>query len=322
MKNIIRSTYANLYLNAADGLGLQYRIEDKEASIAYIFNKHKEIRLESHRLRLNTDKSRARSLDKETTSTLLQKAHIPVPAFEVFTDRAKAIQYASEKVKNHIGIVIKPTNGSNAIGITIHPTTQIQVRKAVKDAFRKVEKIIIEDHIFGNHYRITVLDGEIIAVTQRIPAYVITDGIRTIKELILQKNLVRAKKKLPLITLRDKDFNYLRSARIKLTDIYPHGGNMRLQHGCDYDVGGERLRIAIDSIPQVNQRLFIKAVGVLKLRFGGIDYISPDITTPYTQIHTAINEINGAPHQDVHHLDRYPYDNYAAIRIIEKIFQD
>lgn len=313
--------YANLYLNAADQLGLKYRIEDKQAALVYIFNEYKEILLASHNLSLNTKQSVSLSRHKEKASTLLQRAHIPVPAFAVFDNSPEAIQYALEKVKDHVSIVIKPNAGSNAKGISIDPTTQVQVRRAVKEAFKDSKKVMIEEHISGHHYRITVLDDEIIAVTQRIPAYITSDGIHTVEKLIEKKNNMREKRELPLIILREKDYDYLKSARVGLSHMYATGQNIRLQHGCDYEIGGERVRIDVHSIPRVNQELFIKAIRTLNLRFGGIDYISPDITLPYTQIHTAINEINSSPHQDVHHFDRYPHENYAAKRIIEKIFE-
>jgi cyanophycin synthetase len=321
MKKFTTSTYANLYLNAAEGLGLSIRIEDKKTSTARIFNANTHITIVSSNLGINTLKSKVKTDNKDITSGLLLKKGIPVPHFEIFVNQPEALTYALSLLKKNIPIVVKPSDGSNARGVSVKPVTKLQLIRSINEAFSRSSKIIIEEYIEGQHYRITVLDDEIIAITQRIPAYITGDSTSTVDKLIELKNIMRAHKKLPLITLRDKDHDYLKSADINLTNIYPNGKNIRLQNGCDYEVGGERERIDLHSVPLLNQKMFVKAIKTLKLRFGGIDYISPDITVPYTQITSAINEINYKPHQDVHYFDSSPNNNYAAERIIEKIFE-
>lgn len=321
MKILTQSTYANLYLDAANQLGMQYRITNKKKATAFIFNENKRVRLVSHKLRLNESSSIHNAIHKAKTSALLLSAHIPVPGFAVFTYQNQALRHALKQLYVGLKIVIKPSAGSNAIGIKVNPTTTAHVKQAIALAFKDSPEIIVEDYILGHHYRITVMDNEIIAVTQRIPAYVLGDGIHTVLELIDVKNTNRKERCLPLIVLRQADMEYLRSAKISLNHIYPAGEHVRLQNGCDFEVGGERVRILIDDIPLRTRNMFLKAIKALGLRFGGIDYISPDIKKDYRKMKTAINEINSSPHQDVHYFDSTPHDNYSARRIIQKIFE-
>lgn len=320
MKKLISNKYANFYLNAAVELGLKYRIINERIGLCLIYNNKKELHVCANVLDLNVQFGSSLSDNKSKTSILLGEVNIPVPAFTTFEEAKKAKSYVLEHTQKGENLVIKPMNGSLSMGITINPSGKAQIYKAVKEAFEGDRSIIVEKYIVGKHYRVTVLDDEVIAVTQRLAANITGNGVNTVKELIEVKNIQRKMRALPPILLRKKDLIYLEKEQIKLTNIYPQNINIILQLGCDLDFGGERVRVDRKTIPKVNLDLFVKAVKTLRMRFAGIDYISPDITTPYTQIETAINELNSAPDFDVHYRDSFPHDNYAAERIVEKFF--
>ncbi len=312
--------YANFYLNAADTLGLKYSIRNEKMGLATITKGDKTLDISSIILGLNSQLSGCLSENKVKTSTLLQEQNIPVPKFQTFEDPEHAIAFALEELHKKKSVVIKPISGSLSIGITVSPASLAQIKAAVKEAFIGNSEIMIEEYVPGRHFRITVLDDEVIAITERIGANVKGDGENTVLELIAQKNIQRKIDFLPEIFLRKKDLEYLKNEKIELLKVYPKGIYIALQLGCDLDIGGERVRVDRDLVPKVNSDLFINALKTLGLRFGGIDYITPDITIPYTTIPTAINEINSCPDSDVHYRDTKNYDNYAAERIIEKIF--
>lgn len=322
MKKLISNSCANFYLNAAESLGLSYKVINDKAAFAQIDNGNKSLLISANALGINSHVSAVLATNKKKTSLMLQQNNLPAPEFETFTKPEKAIEYALKLFSSGKPIVIKPLAGSLSIGITVKPTTPDQIRQAVVEAFVGSSDIIIEEYISGLHYRITVLDDEVIAVTERLAAHVLTDGKKTVKQLIDEKNIKRAKQKLPAIQLRDKDLNYLKAEKIELKHVYPAGMDIILQLGCDLEIGGERARVDINTIPQINHDLFIQAAKSLTLRFAGLDYISPDITLPYTDTKNAINEINAAPDSDVHYRDATPFSNYAAERIIEKLFED
>ena len=320
MKKLIDNVYANFYLNAADTFGLTYSIHNEKMGLATITKGDKTLDISSIILGLNSQLSGCLSENKVKTSTLLHEQNIPVPKFQTFEDPEHAIAFGLEALHEKKSVVIKPISGSLSIGITVSPASLTQIKSAVKEAFIGNSEIMIEEYIPGRHFRITVLDDEVIAITERIGANVEGDGKSTVLELIAQKNVQRKKEFLPEIYLRKKDLEYLKNEKIELLKIYPKGVSITLQLGCDLDIGGERVRIDRNLIPKVNSELFINAIATLGLRFGGIDFITPDITIPYTTIPTAINEINSCPDSDVHFRDTSLHSNYAAERIIEKIF--
>lgn len=320
MKTLTKNHYANFYLNAAAKIGLDYEIINERIGLARIFDEFTQLEISSNIIGVNTQISSSLSVNKVKTSVLLSEKGIPVPAFKTFKKPEEAISYSIKKLNENKYLVIKPINGSLSLGITVKPSNQKQIEKAVGEAFEGNLSIMIEEYIEGKHYRVTVLDDEIIAITERMAAYVEGDGKNTINNLISEKNKLREKRKLPPITIREKDLSYLQNEKISLADIPSKDQCIILQLGCDMEIGGERKRIYREEIPEENKSLFLNAAKALNLRFAGIDYISPDIMTPYISIKTAINEINSAPDSDVHYRSSYPFDNYAAERIIKKIF--
>lgn len=320
MKKIIKNKYANFYINAALELGLNFEILNQEIGLIRIFNEKKELYISSNVLGVNTQISSSLSVNKVKTSILLREKNIPVPHHRAFKDKDSAIRYSSAQLLLNKYVVIKPISGSLSFGITVKPSTGLQIKEAVGEAFEGNTNIMVEEYIPGRHYRITILDDEIIAVTERIGSYIIGNGKDSISELIKTKNIERKKRELPLIMLRKKDLDFINSMSLELTDIVPEGKKVILQLGCDLDIGGERVRIDRDEIPKENLDLFRFAAKTLNLRFAGVDYISPDIMVPFSTIRTAINEINSAPDSDVHFRDSYPNDNYAAVRILENVF--
>ncbi len=320
MLKISTNPYANFYLNAAHKFGLEYVILNDKLGLARIFNDNATLDISANVIGVNTEISSRLAGNKIKTSVLLQEAQLPVPDFKRFKDKEKAMEYAMRQLERKKRIVIKPIAGSLSVGITVDPTSRTQMKSALIEAFEGNSSIMIEEYITGKHYRITVFDGQIIAITERLAASVTTDGTSTINELISRKNGSRKKMKLPPIHLRKRDLNYLKSMNIKLSKIYKNAKTVILQLGCDLDIGGERRRIKLEDVPSENLELFREALKKLNLRFAGIDYISPDITIPFSEIKTAINEINSAPDSDVHFRDTYPGDNYAAEKIISQFF--
>lgn len=232
----------------------------------------------------------------------------------------KAKDSAQKMLNKNIQIVIKPTTGSMAKGVTILPRTKKAIHRALKESFDLCNTIIIEEYIMGNHYRISTYKNSIIAITQRIPAHVTGDGKKTISELVHAKNIHRNKRHLPPITLCKEDISHLKTNNMHLSTILKKDEVAILHHGCDMDIGGDRKKINISKIPTENREMFLKAAQVIGLDHAGIDYISPDINISHTDIKSAINEINSAPHPDVHYKGTYPFDNYAAEKLLREYF--
>jgi len=323
MNKLIDNKFTNLYLNAAVSLGLKYEILDEKTAYVKIYNDLNQIMIVGNVLDLNREINARIAANKKKTSQLLNKEGIPVPKFASFkiNNLQKAYEYVSKKVDLDFHIVVKPLTGEGAFGITVNPSTASVAEEAINEAFSVNREILIEEFIKGDNFRITLFDSEIIAVTQRTPGFVVSDGKNSVADLIKKKNNKRRKIGLPSIFLRKKDLEFLASHDIHLSSVFAKGKKICLQQGCDLDIGGERRKISINSIPQENKDMFKEAASIIGLRLTGIDFITPDITKSYRENKCAINEMNSCPSFDVHYLDQFPNNNYAAERLLEKYFQ-
>src|SRR5699024_6336989 len=102
-----------------------------------------------------------------------------------------AIDYA-----NSIGypVVVKPAMGTMGIGVRAGIQNQEEFEEALKYTSSSrlgKQDVIVEQHIFGDEYRILVVGDEVVAAVHREPASVIGDGRHSVAELIARKNHFR-----------------------------------------------------------------------------------------------------------------------------------
>src|SRR5699024_1426867 len=95
--------------------------------------------------------------------------------------------------------VIKPLNMSQGHGVNVGVTKDDfkyywddSIIK-VKGSGRKNVNIIVQDYIEGFEARAVVIEGHLISIVARVPAYVVGDGQKTIEQLVLNKNKLRKK---------------------------------------------------------------------------------------------------------------------------------
>ena len=83
------------------------------------------------------------------------------------------------------------------------------------------EDIIIEKYINGRDYRVCSIYGDIVAVSERIPPYIIGDGISSIEKLIQNTNEDPRRgegheKELTKIKIDDRLIEYLKQKEYSL----------------------------------------------------------------------------------------------------------
>src|SRR5699024_9499002 len=90
-------------------------------------------------------------------------------------------------------VVVKPVFGSLGKGIITNIHDEVTLASAINQI--KVDKeyneYIVEEQIDGQEYRLYVVDEEIVAITERVPANITGNGKNTILELIKLKNIER-----------------------------------------------------------------------------------------------------------------------------------
>jgi len=85
-------------------------------------------------------------------------------------------------------VAVKPCQGNQGKGVSLSLKTENEVLGGFRLAEAYDDKVIIEEFIKGNNYRILVVGGKMVAAARRIPPLVIGDGRSSIKELVEQEN--------------------------------------------------------------------------------------------------------------------------------------
>ncbi len=234
--------------------------------------------------------------DKEETNKILAARGLPVPHQELVRSADRAVSAAK---RLGYPVVTKPYNGNHGRGISIHLTTEEEVRNGFAAAQEHSSSVIVETYLTGDDHRLLVVNGELIAATRRTPGHVTGDGASTVRQLvdIVNKDPRRGvghEKAMTRLALDEQADMML--ARVEMTpDSIPASGQVvMLRSTANLSTGGTATDVT-DVIHPDNRDMAVRAVTAIGLDVGGVDFLSPDITESYKQIGGGICEINAAP---------------------------
>ena len=239
--------------------------------------------------------------DKTLTKRILSDALIPTPGGKIARDEEHAVEIAKELGGK---AVVKPCDGNQGKGVSLNLVSEAEVRAAYKVAENYSNKIIVEEQIFGRHYRILVINNRVEAVSERFPAQVTGDGIHTIKELIEIENLNPLRgydheKPLTIIKTDQVVFNVLARQNLTMNYIPPKEEIISLRDNANLSTGGTAADVTEDIHPE-NLDLACRIARLLCLDVAGIDVVTEDISQPLLAGSGAIIEVNAAPGVRMH----------------------
>ena len=110
--------------------------------------------------------SSAVAMNKSVTKLYFEVNDIPTPHGITLkkADRATAF----EKTGLTLPCVVKPCSGGSSIGVSIADTKEAY-EKALEEAFRYEEEVVIEDYIKGREFSVGVIDGKALPVIEIAP---------------------------------------------------------------------------------------------------------------------------------------------------------
>jgi len=234
--------------------------------------------------------------NKDLTKRLLDRAGLPVPQGVVVRDADEAVR-AARRLRGPV--VTKPLDGNHGRGVSLNLSTPEQVRQGFEEARQHSRDVVVEQFFAGNDHRVLVVNGEVIAVAERVPAHVVGDGRRTISELVEEVNrdprrgdghekvMTRIKVDAHVLTLLG------RSGRTPET-VPAAGEVVFLCDTANLSTGGTAIDRTDVTHPE-NLTIARRAAQVIGLDVAGIDLISPDITRSVHQTGGGIVEVNAAP---------------------------
>ena len=169
-------------------------------------------------------------------------------------------------------------------------------------------KIVVEKFVKGDVYRVIVIDGEMIAVAQRLPAIIVGDGVNSIKSLIEKYNEhqwrgLAGQKNTTLhkIEFDEKLFKRLEKSGVRVEGVLGVGQELKLADKVTLGEAAEIVNLT-GQVHEKNKKLFEDVSRAMGMPFAGLDFICEDVAKPYDEQSFAFLENNTLPYIDMHHF--------------------
>ena len=259
--------------------------------------------------------------DKELTKCLLREAGLPVPSGQsVLT--LEAAHAAAGRASGFV--TIKPLCGNQGRGVT----TAVLGEKAVEAAFTHAQRfgrrVIIENHIAGNDYRVLVIGQKVIAASLRLPPEVVGDGHSDIRQLVeaINDDPHRGEaheNMLTRICLDESATAELARQGLNVGSVPAIGQVVRVRGNANLSTGGTAQDVTSDVHPDTALAC-VRAARLVGLDVAGIDLVCRDIALPLLAQGGAIIEVNAAPGIRMHEHPSGGERNQVGRAIVDSLF--
>lgn len=315
------AVYRRIWREAALAAGAEY--EELSGGVAELSRGEARTRVTRQATELDPEAALDLAAEKGEIHARLTGAGIPVPEHLDFDRRDLAA--GVEFLRDAAGpCVVKPGSGSGGgWGLASNVVTRAQLTRAVLNASRYSDRILIERQEDGTLHRILVLDGEVIDVVRRRSPTVEGDGGSPVRELVAAENRRRldAVGEAGLWPLRiDLDCLFTLEARGQSLDSVPAEGEVvTVKHVTNENrlEDNETVREPLGADLQEECRLAAELVG---LRLAGIDAILRETSRSMAEAGGVVLEVNGAPGLSHHyHVADRAQATPVAVPILEAL---
>lgn len=261
---------------------------------------------------------------KDLASRVLRGSGVPVPEQVVVSrDDTRA---AVELLDAHDGpVVVKPArDGWGGQGVTTSITTVAQLERAIRRAALTSHRVIVERELRGEHFRILLLDGNVLDVLRRQRPSVIGDGSATIERLMFaeyRRRLADERNWKPFPVDLDCLFT-LELQGLSLTSV-PSSGAAVVVKGATNISGRRECSTFRGEVAEDVAAAVGRAAAAVGVRLAGVDLVATDVSQPLAETGGAVLEVNPVPGL-FHHYNVADEDGASrvAIPILEALLAD
>lgn len=261
--------------------------------------------------------------NKHLTKTLLEQSGIPVPRGDTVTTLEDA-QAVARRLRGPV--TVKPLDANQGKGVTACCRTPEQVSTAYAHARIYGRRIIVEQFIEGQDYRVLVTGDKVAAASCRRPPSVTGNGSSTLRALVALENANPARGEghtniLTKISLDEHASGLVREQGFELDSVLPAGVTVQLRSNANLSTGGTAEDVT-DQLPESTRVLCVRAAQKIGLDIAGIDIVCKDIAKPLSEQRGAVIEVNAAPGIRMHHYPSRGKERDAGDAIVEAMFGD
>ncbi len=180
-------------------------------------------------------------------------------------------------MKRHTKIVVKPSSSAHGDGVTTNVQDLDTLKTAIETATSQGGKVLLQQQIDGDDYRVLIIGGKIAAAAIREPASVLGDGKSSVGELITltnnsSKRAVGYNRGLSLIDLSAAE----RFLGDHISDIPKSGQLYKVVGTANIGTGGRAIDVT-DILEESMKVDALKIANELDMGICGVDFIvSPE----------------------------------------------
>ena len=310
---------AELILEAAKARGFKVKIISRRLNLMRLFNNGKSIFIKGTSMPVNAQPSCFIANNKFLTKLILRAEKISTPKSWL----VRTPQEAKRQVlkKNLFPCVLKPAKGAHGNRVFAKIESFEEFCELLPLVFLKKGKkdVLIEEYIEGKDYRFLVIGDRVSAVMERVPAHVVGDGEKTIRQLISQFNqqpMVGMKYEKPMckIRLNGEVKRILRKQGRKLTYVPLGGERVRLRQNANISTGGIG-KDATDEVKSDLKSLAVKAAQAIDMSITGVDILFDKLSGK-----AYVLELNDCPGIDIHHYPVVGKPHDVAKDVVDFLF--
>ena len=259
--------------------------------------------------------------NKEQTKKMLNDASVPVAKGDICYDEEDL-----QETIDDIGypIVIKPLDGNHGKGASINVDNWEDAVKGLKHAKEYSRRVIVEKFITGFDFRVLVINNEVIAAAQRVPAHIIGNGKNTIQELIDTTNEDPRRgygheNVLTEITIDRSTERLIDNAGYTLESVIPENETLYLKSTANLSTGGTSVDVT-DLMHPENVFIAERISRVIGLDICGIDIMAPNLTQSLKENGGVVLEVNAAPGFRMHLAPSDGLPRNVAAPVIDMLY--
>jgi D-alanine-D-alanine ligase-like ATP-grasp enzyme len=254
--------------------------------------------------------------DKALARKLMAEAGVRVPESEVFAPRALSAARTFLESGTE-SCVVKPRRGSAGGGVTGSVTNADQLGRALRRAAGVTDEVLVERQVAGDHYRVLLLDGDVLDVIRRQHPRVTGDGASTIEQLMAAEHQRRlASEGLDGMKPFQVDLDCLFTLAADgygLDTVLPAGTVARVKTATNISSSRECTTFTGPVAPEFigHARAAAAAVGV---RLAGVDVLTTDPSLPLAESGGVVLEVNPTPGL-WHHYNVTPAEQATRVAV-------
>lgn len=294
--------YAQVIVDEARRRGISVDVEDAEAGLFSLQLGARKVACRESLSELTSAVAMSRCDDKALTHRLLKARGLMVPAQESAVDDDAAVAF----LEKYGRVVVKPVKGEQGHGVFVDLQSAKSVRKALEEARKLSDHVVIEQFVSGHDVRIIVIDGQVVAAAVRRPASIVGDGRHAIRDLIEKQSrrreaATRGESSIPIDAETER---CLRHAGYTLETVLDDGEALAVRKTANLHTGGT-IHDVTDALHLSLADASRRAAEALGMPVVGLDLIVPDIEQPAYWIIEANERPGLANHEPAPTVERF-----------------